>query len=99
MTGTLEDLLREATVERPSPAADGNILAAIRHEAALRRRRRLSLRLCRGIAAAVAAILVAANLHVWWNGAPGGDAADIDEGDIALDIIGFASPCDFYAED
>jgi len=99
MTETLEEMLREAAAERPSPAADGKILAEIRREAAWRRRKRLVLRLCRGMAATVAAILMAVNLHGWWKGGADGDAAAIDEGDIALDIIGFASPCAFYAED
>lgn len=100
MTDRFEEILRSALAERPPAHVDCGVLAAIRAEASRRRHRRLLFRWARAsAAAALVAYAAFAGLRgaTAERGAPDGNV-EVDDGDIALDIIGFATPCAFYAE-
>lgn len=100
MTEKLESLLRAATLERPPARVSDAVFAEIRREASRRRRNRLLFRWARNSAAMLAVLAAAAAIHgLAGSRAAADDAGVADAGDIALDIIGFATPCGFYAED
>jgi anti-sigma factor RsiW len=94
----LEAMLRDALMEEPSEAADSAVTAAIRREAARRRTRTLVFRWTRRIAAVIAIVALASfPIHQHHSRKAGEDV--IGDGEIMLEIIGFASPGDFYAEE
>lgn len=94
----LENLLRGALREDPPEGCDSAIAAEILGESARRRRRAAAFRWMRGAAAAIVVAMLAV--------APGllrGRATVVDDEpedcEIMLEIIGLASPADFYAEE
>ena len=103
MNEQIEKMLRASLdVETPEPA-DARILAAIRIEAAARRR----WRRMRWLAAAAGLVLLLGG-GIWQFGTqrtvtqpheadPQGDVAFVDEGEIVLDIIGLAEPLELGA--
>ena len=99
MTDTrLEAMLRDALSEEPSGAADSVVTAAIRREAARRRAMTLVFRWTRR-AAAVIAIVALASFPIYRHHSREAGEDAIGEGEIMLEIIGFASPGDFYANE
>lgn len=94
----LESMLRDALSEEPSCAADSAVAAAIRREAARRGTRTLVFRWTRR-AAAVIAIVALASFPIYQRHSREAGEDVIGEGEIMLEIIGFASPGDFYAEE
>ena len=102
MNEQIEKMLRESLDEETPESADARILAAIRIEAAARRR----WRRMRWLAAAGLALLLGGG--IWQFGMQRtvaqprevdqpGDLALVDEGEIVLDIIGLAEPLEFEA--
>ena len=98
MDNRFEEALRCALVEAQSGELEDHICGAIRREASRRRRVRLAFRCVRNAAAALLLAAVMAELYGIGSGS-GGQAAgmEFDEGDLALDIIGFSTPCAFYS--
>ena len=94
----LEAMLRDALSKEPSGAVDSAVTAAIRREAARRRARTLVFRWTRR-AAAVIAIVAMASFPIYRNHSREAGEDTIGEGEIMLEIIGFASPGDFYADE
>ena len=94
----LEAMLRDAMSEEPSAAVDSAVTAAIRREAARRRARTLAFRWTRSAAAAIAIFALASFPIYRHNSRETGEDA-IGEGEIMLEIIGFASPDDFYTDE
>ena len=103
MNEQIEKMLRESLDEETPEAADARILAAIRIEAATRRRWRRT----RWLAAAAGLALLLGG-GIWQFGAQRtvaqpyeadqqDDVALVDEGEIVLDIIGLAEPLELEA--
>jgi len=103
MNEQIEKMLRESLDEETPESADARILAAIRIEAAARRR----WRRMRWLAAAAGLVLLLGG-GIWQFGTQRtvtqprevdqpGDLALVDEGEIVLDIIGLAEPLEFEA--
>lgn len=103
MNEQIEKMLRESLDAETPESADTRILAAIRIEAAARRR----WRRMRWLAAAAGLALLLGG-GIWQFGMQQtaaqpreanqpGDVALVDEGEIVLDIIGLAEPLEFEA--
>ena len=103
MNEQIEKMLRESLDEETPESADARILAAIRIEAAARRR----WRRMRWLAAAAGLALLLGG-GIWQFGMQRtvaqprevdqpGDMALVDEGEIVLDIIGLAEPLELEA--
>ena len=103
MNEQIEKMLRESLDAETPESADARILAAIRIEAAARRR----WRRMRWLAAAAGLVLLLGG-GIWQFGTQRtvtqprevdqpGDVALVDEGEIVLDIIGLAEPLEFEA--
>ena len=103
MNEQIEKMLRESLDEETPESADARILAAIRIEAAARRR----WRRMRWLAAAAGLALLLGG-GIWQFGMQRtvaqprevdqpGDVALVDEGEIVLDIIGLAEPLELEA--
>ena len=103
MNEQIEKMLRESLDVKTPESADARILAAIRIEAAARRR----WRRMRWLAAAAGLALLLGG-GIWQFGMQRtaaqpreanqlGDVALVDEGEIVLDIIGLAEPLELEA--
>ena len=90
----LESVLKESMLAEPSAKMDAAILSAIRFRAKRNKRWR-SIMPPMSIAAAFAILLVGG----WfWRVASLNDRELAEEGEIILDILGFATADDFYAD-
>ena len=92
--GSFEYVVKEAISAEPSAKVDAAIIAAIRLEAERKRRwRRLAPSM--SVAAALAVLLVGG----WfWRADTLNDRRLTEEGEIVLDVLGFASADEFYAD-
>ena len=91
---SLESVLKESVLAEPSAKVDAAILSAIRFRAKRNKRWRRFVPPM-SIAAAVAILLVGG----WfWRIDTINDRKLTEEGEIVLDILGFASADDFYAD-
>jgi hypothetical protein len=92
--GSFESVLKEAISAEPSAKVDAVIIAAIRLEAE-RKRRWHRFVPPMSIAAALAVLLAGG----WfWRADTLNDRRLSEEGEIVLDILGFASADEFYAD-
>ncbi len=94
--GNFETVLKEAISAAPSARVDAAIIAAIRLEAERKRRwRKFVPSMSMSVAAALAVLLAGG----WfWRVDSLNDRELAEEGEIVLDILGFASADEFYAD-
>ena len=94
--GNFETVLKEAISAAPSARVDAAIIAAIRLEAERKRRwRKFVPSMSMSVAAALAVLLAGG----WfWRADILNDRSLMEEGEIILDILGFASADEFYAD-
>jgi hypothetical protein len=92
--GNFESVLKDAISAEPSTKVDAAIIAAIRIEAE-RKRRWSKFVPPMSIAAAVMILLAGGWL---WRADTLNDRRLTEEGEIVLDILGFASADEFYAD-
>ena len=92
--GSFESVLKEVISAEPSAKVDATIMAAIRLEAERKRRWRRFFP-SMSVAAALAVLLAGG----WFRCADTlNDRRLTEEGEIVLDILGFASADEFYAD-
>ena len=92
--GNFEYVLKDAISAAPSAKVDAEIIAAIRLEAERKRRWRRFFP-SMSVAAALAVLLAGG----WfWRADTLNDRKLTEEGEIVLDILGFASADEFYAD-
>ena len=92
--GNFETVLKEAISAAPSARVDAAIIAAIRLEAERKRRWR---RLVPSMSVAAAVMILLAG-GWFWRVDSLSDRELAEEGEIVLDILGFASADEFYAD-
>lgn len=94
--GNFEAVLKEAISAVPSAEVDAAIITAIRREAERKRRwRKFVPSMSMSVAAALAVLLAGG----WfWRVDSLNDRELAEEGEIVLDILGFASADEFYAD-
>ena len=92
--GNFETVLKEAISAAPSARVDAAIIAAIRLEAERKRRWR---RLVPSMSVAAAVMILLAG-GWFWRVDSLNDRELAEEGEIVLDILGFASADEFYAD-
>ena len=92
--GNFETVLKEAISAEPSAKVDAAIIAAIRLEAERKRRWR---RLVPSMSVAAAVMILLAG-GWFWRVDSLNDRELAEEGEIVLDILGFASADEFYAD-
>ena len=92
--GNFETVLKEAISAAPSARVDAAIIAAIRLEAERKRRWR---RFVPSMSVAAAVMILLAG-GWFWRADSLNDRELAEEGEIVLDILGFASADEFYAD-
>jgi hypothetical protein len=92
--GNFEAVLRRSMSAEPSAEVDAAIISAIRREAERKRRWRTFVP-SMSLAAALAVLLAGGWL---WRADILNDRRLMEEGEIVLDILGFASADEFYAD-
>ena len=92
--GSFEDVVKEAISAEPSAKVDAAIIAAIRLEAERKNRWR---RFVPPMSVAAAVMILLAG-GWFWRADTLNDRRLTEEGEIVLDILGFASADEFYAD-
>ena len=94
----LETMLRDALSEEPSDTVDSAVVEAIRREAARRRTMALAFRWTRRVAAVIAIVALGV-FPIYSRQSMKTDVDAPGDGEIMLEIIGFASSGEFYADE